>query len=76
MSDTTIDDILYGVAEECGTINYDISEAKSALYDLILKEVVGEDEPLPIDDREWDAVKYRNHLRQEMRNKLKGLFDE
>lgn len=30
----SLDDILYGIAEECGVINYDISKAKAAIKDL------------------------------------------
>ncbi len=37
MTDKTVDDILYGIAEECGTINYDIFGAKSDLKTLLLE---------------------------------------
>lgn len=52
-------------------------ELKSALYDLILKEVVGEDE-CPTGTVKLVGVPafQRDRLRAEQRNKLKELFDE
>lgn len=48
-------------------------EAKSALYDLILKEVIGEDIPL-IDERDNVNSAINAELIHQ-RNKLKELFD-
>lgn len=95
MSDTTIDTILAEFGRKCSPVatlrNVDnplvrreyIDQAKSALYDLILKEVVPEkitDSPL---DTFWkDEMSSNakmtgfNEATDEMRNKLKELFDE
>ena len=106
MSDTTIDDWFIWVEanKDVGTRDWAeniLPKAKSALYDLILKEVVGETIPLNahIDDellRYVPDMKERSlevtgvssafttlytralvqQVQQEMRNKLKELFDE
>ena len=96
MSDTTIDDLLAKdrATKPDGTemvimVEGDLSSMiplKSALYDLIDKKIIGEDEPDETD--KWtpemaDVISAtrriiygRNALRAEQRNKLKGLFDE
>ena len=76
----TIDEILDKYAD--AFVNQD--EFKSALYDLILKEVVGEDDK---DVRgttqnpenpayHTKRAKFKNELRAEQRQKAKELFDE
>ena len=85
MSDTTIDAIITklraGKDPDTGELHITEQEAKSALYDLILKEVVGEDAevPRPVDDESRDRFYRRsgqNFLRHQQRAKLKELFDE
>lgn len=99
MSDTTIDEILNGLLDQANVeIVYDDpkdkstvtilfgskAQAKSALYDLILKEVVGEDVPFSL-AREMEMGEFdmsarklesQNSLRASQRNKLKQLFNE
>ena len=38
-----------------------------------VEKIIGEDEPLPMDDRNWDDVQSRNALRNEQREKLKSI---
>jgi len=88
MSDKTIDEILNKI-EAYGWIDDDeptidaisLKKAKSALYDLILKEVVGEDDKIiklsgnsRFDQEVTNEINGANEVRAEMRNKLKELF--
>ena len=91
MSDTTIDKVL--VKMVYAIMRYDpdtdileedreaVNQAKSALYDLILKEVVGEDEKIiklsgnsRFDQEVTNEINGANEVRAEMRNKLAELF--
>ena len=87
MSDTTIDEILNDIVWKLtnqNIVKYEMvkatsltKQAKSALYDLILKEVVGEDIPTfkyidaLVNDKKRTAV---NKMKAEQRNKLKELM--
>ena len=52
-----------------------ISKVKSALYDLILKEVVGANRHDIVEVEGTDITDYMNMHRSLQRNKLKELFD-
>ena len=90
MSDTTIDAIITklraGKDPDTGELHITEQEAKSALYDLILKEVVGEDSKVyrPDDLHKLSpemqkaitmTITSDNRLRATQRKKLKDLFE-
>ena len=79
MSDTTIDDIYSPLImnnDTCMECGVSFKEAKSALYDLILKEVVGANRHDIVEVEGTDITDYMNMHRSLQRNKLKELFDE
>lgn len=95
MSDTTIDEILghdkdsFGFVcntqlDEPSECNCSLPKRKSALYDLILKEVVGEDDKdvrgttQNPDNPAYHTkrAKFKNELRAEQRNKLAEIFGD
>lgn len=79
MSDTTIDDIYSPLImnnDTCMECGVNFKEAKSALYDLILKEVVGANRHDIVEVEGTDITDYMNMHRSLQRNKLKELFDE
>lgn len=86
MSDTTIDAIITklraGKDPDTGELHITEQEAKSALYDLILKEVIGLDNEhrrdMPIPDPDPFALPsdHQNQLRRYQRQKAKELFNE
>lgn len=83
-----LDDILLGISEGCGVINYDITESKQQIINLV-KQVIGEKSSLtkymsksPTADRR-EMRNYstmysnaENKLREEQLEKLKQLFGE
>lgn len=79
--DSLIIKVLFGGAipldtEEQRELAYRIPKFKQAIRQWALDEVIGADEPLSVDDREWDNVQNRNKLRAEQRKRLKGDIDE
>lgn len=86
MSDTTIDDIYSPLImnnDTCMECGVNFKEAKSALYDLILKEVIGTQEIYDITDASPDFIAGYNNMAEATRimragqyHALKELFDE